>query len=66
MKTLIICSGNAGYISPFVKEQAEVIASLDNKVVIYPIVGKGISGCLSNLSSIKKFMKFKPNIIYAL
>ncbi len=66
MKILIVCSGNAGYISPFVKEQAESIAALGNEILIYPIVGKGILGYLSNLSNIKKKIKeFSPDLIHA-
>ncbi|MBK7380893.1 MAG: glycosyltransferase [Ignavibacteriales bacterium] len=66
MKVLIICSGNAGYISPFVKEQAEAISKLGVEIEIYPIVGKGVWGYLNNLSKIKKKIKeFSPDLVHA-
>lgn len=66
MKVLTICSGNAGYISPFVNEQAESIVELGIEVLIYPIVGKGIFGYLNNLHKIKKKIKqFSPDLLHA-
>ena len=66
MRILIVCSGNAGYISPFVQEQAASIESLSNEVLIYPIVGKGIIGYLKNIPNIKhNIRKFSPDIIHA-
>ncbi|MBK7377398.1 MAG: glycosyltransferase family 4 protein [Ignavibacteriales bacterium] len=66
MRILFVCSGNAGYISPFIKEQAEAITALENDVLIYPIVGKGILGYLGNLSNIKKkIQEFSPALIHA-
>ena len=66
MKILVVCSGNAGFISPFVKEQVEAIVKLGNEVVIYPIVGKGFFGYLKNLPGIKRKIKeFSPDLIHA-
>jgi len=66
MRILVVCSGNAGYISPFIKEQADSISALGNNVLIYPIIGKGILGYLINLKNIKKKIRdFKPDLIHA-
>jgi len=66
MKILIVCSGNQGYISPFIKEQADALAALNNEVSIFPIVGKGAYGYLKNLSKFKrKIDEFLPDIIHA-
>ena len=66
MRILIVCSGNSGFISPFVKEQAESIETLANEILIYPIVGKGIIGYLKNIPKIKhNIRKFSPDIIHA-
>ncbi len=66
MKVLIVCSGNKGYISPFIKEQGDAIASLSNKVDYYTIEGKGIFGYLSNYFPLRrKIIKLKPDILHA-
>lgn len=66
LKVLIVCSGNDGYISPFVSEQAKAIEKFGLEVQIYPIIGKGVIGYLRNLPRVKKKIKeFKPNLIHA-
>jgi glycosyltransferase involved in cell wall biosynthesis len=66
MKILIVCSGNSGNISSFVKEQAEAIAALSNEVIIYEIIGKGIIGYMGNISHLKKKIKeYSPDLIHA-
>jgi glycosyltransferase involved in cell wall biosynthesis len=66
MKVLIICSGNSGNISPFISEQVTAIRSIGIQLEIYPIIGQGIIGYLSNLPKIKtKIRVFKPDIIHA-
>jgi teichuronic acid biosynthesis glycosyltransferase TuaC len=66
MKVLIVCSGNAGFISPFIKEQAEAIANHSLRVDYFTIVGKGLIGYLSNLNKLNnKIVEFEPDIIHA-
>lgn len=66
MKILIVCSGNAGYVSPFIKEQGDAIASLNNEVDYYTIKGKGIFGYLNNYFPLRrKIKKLKPDILHA-
>lgn len=66
MKILIVCSGNSGSISPFIKEQVDSIIKLGVEVEIYSITGKGIFGYLRNLPTLKnKIKNFKPNLIHA-
>ncbi|MCH7973583.1 MAG: glycosyltransferase [Bacteroidetes bacterium] len=66
MKILIVCSGNTGYISPFIKEQGDAIASLSNEVDYYSIEGKGIFGYLNNYFPLRRKIKqLKPDILHA-
>ncbi|MFO7524949.1 MAG: glycosyltransferase, partial [Ignavibacteriaceae bacterium] len=66
MKVLIVCSGNAGYISPFIIEQSDSIKKSGIEVQIYPIIGKGIVGYLSYLPKLKnKIKEIKPDLIHA-
>jgi teichuronic acid biosynthesis glycosyltransferase TuaC len=56
IKVLVVCSGNAGYISPFIAEQVDSLTKL----------GKGIWGYLKNLPSlIKRIRSFSPDLIHA-
>ena len=66
MRVLIVCSGNAGYISPFVKEQAESVESLKIETNYFLIRGKGFWGYLKNLPELKKrITDFNPDLIHA-
>lgn len=66
MKVLIVSSGNSGKIAPFVKEQADALARLNVRIEYFLIVGKGVTGYLSNLSSLKaKINIFRPDLIHA-
>ncbi|MBS4034561.1 MAG: glycosyltransferase family 4 protein [Ignavibacterium sp.] len=66
MKVLIVCSRNAGYISPFIKEQAEAVESLKIEINYFLIRGKGFSGYLKNLPGLKKkITDFNPDLIHA-
>lgn len=66
MKLLIVCSGNSGDISPFVKEQAESIRSEGASVEYFLIEGKGISGYLKNIYKFNAVIEnYKPDIIHA-
>jgi len=66
IKVLVVCSGNAGYISPFVVEQANSLIKLGFSVDYFLIQGKGIFGYLKNYPKYKKKIKaFNPDIIHA-
>lgn len=66
MKILIVCSINSGYVSPFIRAQAESIAKLGVTIKLFQIKGKGVRGYLSNIFGLKKEIKvFKPDLIHA-
>lgn len=66
MKILIVFSGNKGYISHFIKEQADAISALGNEILFFPILGKSMHGYLKNLTNLKKMIEnFSPDIIHA-
>jgi len=66
MKVLIVCSKNAGYISPFVTEQANALMQQGVEIEYAPIVGKGILGYLKNyFSLVKKIKEYKPDLVHA-
>jgi glycosyltransferase involved in cell wall biosynthesis len=67
MKVIIVCSGNSGSISPFVKEQTESLEKYYNvRFHFFLIRGKGIYGYLKNISGLRKLVKqINPDIIHA-
>src|ERR1035437_3240977 len=66
MKVLIVCSGNAGYISPFVKEQANNLRKSGIEIDYFLIKGKGWIGYLFNYHAmIEKIKSYQPSIIHA-
>jgi len=66
MKILIVCSGNSGHISPFVKEQGESLKKLGISIDYFLIKGKGILGYLKNLPKLnKQIKKEKYDLIHA-
>ena len=66
IKVLIVCSGNSGYISPFILEQADSLRKKEISIDFFLIKGKGGLGYFKNyIALIKKIKFFKPNIIHA-
>jgi teichuronic acid biosynthesis glycosyltransferase TuaC len=66
LKVLIVCSGNAGYISPFVKEQVDFLIKRGLNIDFFLIKGRGWLGYLLNyLAMRKKIKSFRPSIIHA-
>lgn len=57
MKVLIVCSGNFGYIKPFVSEQVETLNEMGVQTEYFLIEGKGITGYLKNLNPYRKKVK---------
>jgi teichuronic acid biosynthesis glycosyltransferase TuaC len=66
LKILIVCSGNKGYVSPFILEQADSLKKLGVTIDFYLIKGKGWLGYLVNYPSLRKKMKlFQPTLLHA-
>lgn len=66
MKVLIVSSGNAGQISPFVYEQVESVKKLGVEFEYYNVLGRGISGYLNNVKPLKGGLRsYQPDIIHA-
>lgn len=68
MKVLFISSGNKGKISGPVANQAASIRQYaeDIHIEIYSVKGKGVSGYLKNIRSLKQKIKsFDPDLIHA-
>jgi len=57
MRVLLVCSGNYGFIQPFIKEQAESLLKFDIQVSYFVVIGKGLFGYLKNISLLKKQIK---------
>lgn len=66
MKVLVVVSGNANSISPFVADQVKELNNLGVETDYFLIGGKGIRGYLKNLPGLRnKIHEFIPNIIHA-
>jgi glycosyltransferase involved in cell wall biosynthesis len=66
MKVLIVASGNANSISPFVLDQANALTRKGVKIDFFLIKGKGILGYINNYKLLlEKIKRFKPEIIHA-
>lgn len=66
MKVLVVCSGNSGQLSPFIKEQVDYLIKNEIQIAFFLISGKGILGYLSNLKKLKKTIRAEdPDIIHA-
>jgi len=66
VKILIVCSGNWGFIKPFVSEQVDALIERGIQVDYFLIHGKGITGYLKNLSRFWKVLRStKYDLIHA-
>lgn len=66
IRVLIVASGNANYMSPFVLDQVNILKENGIEIECFLIRGKGILGYLKNYKRLVKTIKlFKPNIIHA-
>jgi glycosyltransferase involved in cell wall biosynthesis len=66
LKILIICSGNNGNISPFIKEQALSLERIGCEISFFLIIGKGLKGYLKNYGKLIVAIKqYHPEIIHA-
>ncbi len=66
IKVLVVVSGNANCISPFIKDQVDALEKIGVEIKYFLIRGRGFFGYLKNLSRLKERMRnFSPNIIHA-
>jgi teichuronic acid biosynthesis glycosyltransferase TuaC len=66
MKVLIVCSGNKGWISPFITEQVEELGRHEVEFSFFLIEGKGFSGYLKNIHMLNGAIEqTKPDLIHA-
>ena len=66
MRILIVCSGNADRISPFILEQVDSLRKLHAEIDFFIIKGKGIIGYLKNYYKLRTTLKeIKPEVIHA-
>lgn len=66
MRVLVVASGNANYISPFILDQVNALKKQELEFDFFLIRGKGIIGYIKNHQLLlKKIEKFKPDIIHA-
>ena len=66
MRILIVCSGNAGLISPFVSEQVDHLQKYKIDFSFFLIKGRGLLGYVKNITYLnKKITEFKPALIHA-
>jgi teichuronic acid biosynthesis glycosyltransferase TuaC len=66
MRVLLVCSGNKGGASPFVREQCEQLEHAGCTVRLFLVRGKGWHGYLSNRSLlVAAIREFQPDIVHA-
>lgn len=66
MRILVVCSGNRGEASPFIREQADQLVKAGCIVEYFLIKGKGWMGYLKNRGAlIRKIRQFEPDIVHA-
>jgi glycosyltransferase involved in cell wall biosynthesis len=66
LRILVVCSGNRGEASPFIREQADQLVKAGCVVEFFLIKGKGWMGYLKNRRAlIKKIQEFEPDIVHA-
>lgn len=66
LRILVVCSGNRGEASPFIREQADQLVKAGCVVEFFLIKGKGWMGYLKNRRAlIRKIRQFDPDIVHA-
>jgi len=66
MKILFVCSGNKGFILPFIKEQADSLISRGVDIQFFLIKGKGLKAYLHSAILLRKIIKTGDfNLIHA-
>ena len=68
MKLIFVASGNkaVGTVSAFVRSQYDSLKKEGAEMILFPVVGHGMSGYLKNLSALRGLIKSeKPDIVHA-
>jgi len=66
MRILIVASGNAGYVTPFIRDQVKSLNKINIQTEYFLVKGSGVLGYLKNLQRLKKVIaSFKPDLIHA-
>ena len=66
MKLLVVASDKGGHFVPFIEEQITALEALGVEIIRYGITGKGITGYLSELPALRRFIRAeRPDIIHA-
>lgn len=66
MRILIVCSGNKGFVSNFVKDQANALIRAGVEVDFYLIKGKGLLNYIKNLNPLaQKVSSYNPDVVHA-
>lgn len=66
MRILVVASGNAGYVTPFIVDQVNSLNQINIETEYYLIKGSGVIGYLKNLQKMKQVIqRFKPDLIHA-
>lgn len=66
MKVLIVCTGNFGYVKPFISEQVDALRKEGVELEYFLIKGKGFLGYLKNLAPLKKKIRYNNfDIVHA-
>ncbi len=68
MKILFVASGNkaVGQVNSFVRSQYDSLAKAGEQMLLFPVVGHGLKGYMSNLKALRQtIQKEEPDIIHA-
>lgn len=66
MKVLVVASGNANYVSPFILDQAIALEEKGTRITFYLVKGRGIIGYFKNYQKlINEINRTKPDLIHA-
>ena len=65
-KILVIASDKGGKFAPFIEEQITALQQAGVEIIRYGVTGKGITGYLSELPALRRFIRAeRPDIIHA-
>jgi glycosyltransferase involved in cell wall biosynthesis len=66
MRILIVASGNAGYVTPFIRDQVKSLNKINIRTEYFLIKGSGVIGYLKNFVRLnQEINRFKPDLIHA-
>ena len=66
MKILVLASDKSGKFAPFIEEQIVALQQTGVEIIRYGVTGKGITGYLSELPALRRFIRAeRPDIIHA-